>query len=94
MFFGHVHRPISGSWLGIPFSTLRGTNHQVCFDLSPTAARDACHEPPAYAVVLIGADTVVVHTHDYLDARLRFPFARPDVEERAYMLGRFPPPDA
>lgn len=94
MFFGHVHRPISGSWLGIPFSTLRGTNHQVCFDLSPTAARDACHEPPAYAVVLIGADTVVVHTHDYLDASLRFPFARPDVEDRAYMLGRFPPPDA
>jgi len=35
LFFGHVHRPIAGSWLGIPFSTLRGTNHQVCFDLSP-----------------------------------------------------------
>jgi Icc protein len=47
VFFGHVHRPISGSWLGIPFSTLRGTNHQVCFDLSPQAVHLTNHEPPA-----------------------------------------------
>src|SRR5256885_8190549 len=31
--FGHIHRPISGSWRGIPFSTLRGTNHQVALHL-------------------------------------------------------------
>ena len=29
LFFGHVHRPISGSWHGVAFSTLRGTNHQI-----------------------------------------------------------------
>ncbi len=29
LFFGHVHRPITGSWRGIPYSTMRGTNHQV-----------------------------------------------------------------
>ena len=34
LFFGHVHRPVSGSWHGIPFTTLRGTNHQVQLDLS------------------------------------------------------------
>jgi len=87
LFFGHVHRPISGSWLGIPFSTLRGTNHQVCFDLSPQAPHLSCHEPPAYAVVLISEGTVVIHTHDYLDASPRFPFSRPDMDERAYVLG-------
>ena len=27
---------------------------------------------PAYAVVLIDPDTVVVHTHDYLDTSARF----------------------
>ena len=29
LFFGHLHRPVSGSWHGIAFSTLRGTSHQV-----------------------------------------------------------------
>ena len=89
VFFGHVHRPISGSWMGIPFSTLRGTNHQVCLDLSPQAVHLTNHEPPAYAIVLIGEDTVVVHTHDYLDDSPRFPFSRPGVDDRAYMLGAF-----
>ena len=60
LFHGHVHRPISGSWMGIPFSTLRGTNHQVWFDLDPAAAHLASHEPPAYGVVLVGDTTVVV----------------------------------
>jgi 3',5'-cyclic AMP phosphodiesterase CpdA len=87
LFFGHVHRPISGNWMGIPFSTLRGTNHQVWFDLSPDGEHLASHEPPAYAVALIGGETVVVHTHDFLDASPRFPFSKPGVDERAYMLG-------
>ena len=87
LFFGHVHRPISGSWMGIPFSTLRGTNHQVWFDLSPDGPHLASHEPPAYAVVLIGEETVVVHTHDYLDQSPRFPFGKPRVDDRTYMLG-------
>lgn len=90
LFFGHVHRPICGSWRGIPFSTLRGTNHQVWFDLSPDCPHLASHEPPAYAVVLIGEDSVVVHTHDFLDASQRFPFAQPGVDDREYMLGPMP----
>jgi 3',5'-cyclic AMP phosphodiesterase CpdA len=90
LFFGHVHRPISGSWMGIPFSTLRGTNHQVWFDLNPNAPHLSSHEPPAYAVVLIGEETVVIHTHDYLDSSQRFPFSKPGVDERSYVLGPFP----
>lgn len=87
LFFGHVHRPISGSWQGIPFSTLRGTNHQVWFDMREGVPHLASHEPAAYAVVLLGEESTVVHTHDYLDQSPRFLFSRPDQDERAYQLG-------
>jgi 3',5'-cyclic AMP phosphodiesterase CpdA len=67
LFYGHVHRPVCGSWRGIPVSTMRGTNHQVPFDLGPRIETLPTHEPPAYGVVLIEPDCVVVHFHDYLD---------------------------
>ncbi len=72
LFFGHVHRPICGSWLGLPFSTLRGTNHQVWLDFDATEDIPGSHEPPAYAVVIVDSERVLVHTHDYLDASLKF----------------------
>lgn len=87
LFFGHVHRPISGSWQGVPYSTLRGTSHQVWFDLSTDCAHLASHEPPAYAVVLVRPDTVVVHTHDFLDNSPRFLFSKPGTDDRTYQLG-------
>jgi len=87
LFFGHVHRPISGSYGNIPFSTLRGTNHQVWFDLDPTAEHLASHEPPAYGVVLVEGDNVVVHAHDFLDESRRFPFGAPaGMDDRSYAL--------
>lgn len=72
LFFGHLHRPLAGSWRGIPFSTLRGTSHQVALDMVIADKLPGSHEPPAYAVVLLSDDAVVVHTHDYLDASPRF----------------------
>ena len=72
IFFGHVHRPVSGSWLGVPFSTLRAMNHQVWLDFDPAAPLRGSHEPPAYAVVLIDRSSVIVHTHDFLDAGAKF----------------------
>jgi 3',5'-cyclic AMP phosphodiesterase CpdA len=87
LFFGHVHRPISGSYGNIPFSTLRGTNHQVWFELDPEAEHLASHEPPAYGVVLVDRQTLVVHSHDFLDESPRFPFAAPQgVDDRDYAL--------
>lgn len=77
LFFGHVHRPISGSFGRIPFATLRGTNHQVAFELDPAGEHLASHEPSAYGVVLVEHETLVVHTHDYLDASPRFSFEAP-----------------
>lgn len=67
LFFGHVHRPVCGSWRGVPFSTMRGLNHQVPFDLETISPVPKSHEPPAYAVVFLDPHQVTVHFHDYLD---------------------------
>lgn len=70
LFFGHVHRPVCGSWRGIPFSTMRGLNHQVPFDLHTIEPVPKSHEPPAYAVVFLDDAQVTVHFHDFLDKSL------------------------
>jgi 3',5'-cyclic AMP phosphodiesterase CpdA len=67
MFFGHLHRPLAGSWRGIPVSTLRATSHQVALDFVIEGRIPGSHEPPAYGVVLLEADQMIVHMHDYLD---------------------------
>lgn len=91
LFFGHVHRPVAGSWRSIPFSTLRGTNHQVVLNLTEHNRHLASHEPPAYAVVLAEAEQIIVHTHDFLDTSPRFLFAHPDLDARSYQHGPLMP---
>jgi 3',5'-cyclic AMP phosphodiesterase CpdA len=68
IFHGHLHRPFAGSWHGIPFTSLRGTNHQVVLDFAEQTKVFGSHEPAAYALVRITETEVVVHTHDYVDA--------------------------
>lgn len=72
LFFGHVHRPVAGSWLGIPTSTVCGTNHQVALELRAATRIPGSHEAPQYAVVLASEEQTIVHMHDYLDSSLRF----------------------
>ena len=83
MFFGHIHRPISGSWKGMPFSTLFGTNHQTALELTPyLSIEKALAEPddtvwgspemPHYGVVMIDRDMVVVHQRSFLTGPQRF----------------------
>lgn len=73
LFFGHLHRAVSGNWRGISYSCLRGLNHQVALDLEASANDIAgSFEPPTYGVVLLDADTVVVHLHDFADKSARF----------------------
>lgn len=72
LFFGHVHRPVHGVWYGIPFSTLRGLNHQVALHSHVVSGIPGSHEPPAYAIVLIDDASVVIHVHDFLDETPRF----------------------
>lgn len=67
LFFGHLHRPIGGSWNGIPFTTMRATSHQVALDFVTAGVVPGSHEPPAYAVVLLSDGLTVAHFHDFLD---------------------------
>jgi 3',5'-cyclic-AMP phosphodiesterase len=73
LFFGHLHRPLSGSWMGIPTSTVRGTNHQVALDLTESERVPGSMEPAQYAVVLADAESTIVHFHDFADRSDRFP---------------------
>ena len=69
LFFGHLHRPVWGTWRGIPFSCMRGTNHQVALDLGGATDRVlGTRETPAYGIVLLSNDQVTVHMHDYTNA--------------------------
>ena len=69
IFFGHVHRPISGCWHGIPFTTLYATNHQVPLEFSvdapPPDAPEFTYEAPAYNVVFMDAAQTTVHSCSY-----------------------------
>lgn len=77
MVFGHVHRPIMGNWRGIPFSCCPSTAHQVALELGPQAERhlNFNHEPPCYAIYVVGPDTVVAHQQRYLENWKLFPRA-------------------
>ena len=66
LFFGHAHRPISGSWQGIPISTLFGTAHQVALDIEDRGLLRYTQEDPCYGVVLVNDDAVIVHQRNYL----------------------------
>ncbi len=70
LFFGHVHRPVAGSWRGIPFSGVRATVHQVPLDLATGAPVPYAYEPPAYAVILVEDGRTVVHYQDFLEDRV------------------------
>ncbi len=83
LFFGHIHRPLSGNWMGISVSSLRAMNHQCWFDLEAESSIAGSFEPPAYAVVLIDDQTVVVHTHDFLDKSRKFSLHESPVEDWA-----------
>jgi 3',5'-cyclic AMP phosphodiesterase CpdA len=82
IFFGHLHRPISGTWRGIGFSGIFGTNHQVALDLDRADVVTLNREPPAYAVALLGDEGVVVHTRLLTDAGARFEYRLAEPEKR------------
>ncbi len=65
LFFGHVHRPVSGSWNRVPHSALPALNHQVPYDsVTPVMAYN--NEPPAYAAVLANGENIVIHQEFFL----------------------------
>ncbi|WP_321852362.1 phosphodiesterase [Burkholderia diffusa] len=71
VFFGHVHRPVSGTWRNIPFSTLAGLNHQTALDFGQNGIVTSL-EPPAYSIVFFDETGIVIHNHEFLDNSPRF----------------------
>ena len=69
IFFGHCHFSLSGTVTGIPFSAPRSTNHPCWPDFSGNPLRMGHGAlQPNYNVCFLGADDVIVHAIDFLDA--------------------------
>jgi len=66
MFFGHIHRPATGVWRGIPFHSQRATSHQVGFDLTTSTHIPGTHEPPDYSLVTITGRDIVILQRSFL----------------------------
>lgn len=62
MLHGHVHRPISGTWRGIPFHIQRGFNHQVALDFDRQETLRYCEADPDIAVIRDEGESIIVHT--------------------------------
>ncbi len=77
LFFGHVHRAMSGSWRGVPYSCLRSLVHQVPLDFVTEQPVPFDLAPPAYNVILLDGEDTVVHHHEFLDASRLPPSAKP-----------------
>lgn len=62
MLFGHVHRPISGNWRGIPFHIQRGFNHQVALTFERHPVLQFCEEAPDVSLVDADAESIRIFT--------------------------------
>jgi len=68
LFFGHVHRPASGIWQGIPFSTQRSLVNQSALNFRRDGGILDNLEPPAFSVVDIrNSGDIVIHLHEFMD---------------------------
>ncbi|TPJ78326.1 phosphodiesterase [Mesorhizobium sp. B2-6-2] len=65
IFFGHVHRDIAGTVAGIPFSVQRGLHARFMLDLVGDEVVEQA--PPAYSIILIDGQRVVIHSVDFLE---------------------------
>lgn len=65
IFHGHCHLPLSGSLHGVPFSAPRGTNHAGWPDFSTIGTLSGSDLPEAYAVILAGENSTMVHMVEY-----------------------------
>ena len=68
IFHGHLHRPIGGSWHGIPVFSLRGSAFDVALDLAPPPRKLGVEasKTPCYAILRFTEDSIVAHTRALL----------------------------
>lgn len=61
LFMGHVHRPISGLWHGIPFHIQRALMHQVHHEFDQPGRIMGSIEAPDLAYVTVSAGNILIH---------------------------------
>ncbi|MDP5083952.1 MAG: phosphodiesterase [Yoonia sp.] len=61
---GHVHRTMSGSIRGVPWSMFKSPCHQGVIDLETPNSHLSSNEPGAYGLALLSDDGVIVHSED------------------------------
>jgi 3',5'-cyclic AMP phosphodiesterase CpdA len=64
LFCGHVHRTISGSSAGVPWTMLKSTCHQGPLDLTSLDSSLSLDEPGAFGLLLLAPGSVVAHSED------------------------------
>jgi Icc protein len=62
---GHVHRTISGSHRGVPFSIFKSTAHQQPMTFDSPDSSLSVDEPAAYGILFVTRTSTLVHTEDY-----------------------------
>lgn len=77
IFFGHVHRDIAGTVAGIPFSVQRGLHARFMLDVAGDEMVEQA--PPAYSIILVDGQRVVIHSCDFLE---QWPLWSPATGER------------
>lgn len=78
LFFGHYHRPMSGTWKGIPFSSHRSMMMQCTLDFEETDEVGGIFEEPQYAVVTIDQNMTRIHYHDFDSSAVRLSMGEPE----------------
>lgn len=71
IFFGHVHLPVWGRWGPLSFSAIRGTCQHIDLELDDPDVAFAAGSP-AYGVILLEGDDIIVHQRDFLAPAPRF----------------------
>lgn len=64
LIFGHIHRTMSGSSRGVPWSMFKSPCHQGVLDFADPNSHLSSNEPGAYGLALLLPDGVVVHSED------------------------------
>lgn len=62
---GHVHRTISGSHRGVPFTIFKSLVGQMPMLFDRMDFHMECDEPAAYGILTISAEGVIAHTEDF-----------------------------
>lgn len=78
LFFGHFHRPMSGTWKGIPFSSHRSMMMQCALDFEQADEVGGIFEEPQYAVVTIDQNMTRIHYHDFDSHAARLSMGGPE----------------